>query len=211
MTVSATYRILATALLAAGCLLPLGCAPSDTSGPPAATKRKTLVEEVQSAETATPADNPAPALVMGDQKTLDQWLGEYRGNVVLVDFWATWCGPCVERMPHVVEMEKAHRDDGLKLITVSMDEPEDEAKVVALLDKMGAAGRHLLTRYGAGTAFAEAFDIPGDVPFYRLYDRTGKLRYQFSASPDSGRGTLPLDELDQHVAELLADNGKIQR
>ena len=49
-------------------------------------------------------------------------LSTYRGKVVLLDFWATWCVPCREEIPHFVEMQNKYRDQGLQIIGVSMDD-----------------------------------------------------------------------------------------
>jgi len=49
-------------------------------------------------------------------------LSTYRGKVVLLDFWATWCVPCREEIPHFVDMQNQYRDQGLQIIGVSMDD-----------------------------------------------------------------------------------------
>jgi thiol-disulfide isomerase/thioredoxin len=53
-------------------------------------------------------------------QTLD--LSAYRGKVVLLDFWATWCDPCRDKIPHLVELQNKYRDQGLQIIGVSMDD-----------------------------------------------------------------------------------------
>ena len=49
-------------------------------------------------------------------------LSGYRGKVVLLDFWATWCEPCQEEIPHFVELQDEYRDQGLQIIGISMDD-----------------------------------------------------------------------------------------
>jgi peroxiredoxin len=55
-------------------------------------------------------------------------LSSYRGKVVLLDFWATWCVPCREEIPHFVELQDKYRDRGLQIIGVSMDDSADPVR-----------------------------------------------------------------------------------
>src|SRR5262245_46769570 len=57
--------------------------------------------------------------------TIDRAVRERKGSVVLVDFWATWCGPCVERFPHLVGLHQKYGDLGLVCVSVSVDDPEE--------------------------------------------------------------------------------------
>ena len=63
---------------------------------------------------------PPFSLATLDGKTLE--LSSYRGKVVLLDFWATWCTPCRDEIPHLVEMQNKYGNDGLQIIGVSMDD-----------------------------------------------------------------------------------------
>jgi len=141
------------------------------------------------------------SLAIVDEKGLEQAVARQKGKVVLVDFWATWCGPCKEGFPHVVELYKRYADRGL-VISVSMDDPEDEPAVRSFLEQQGAVFDNFISRYGTGSEGFEAFEIGGGgVPFYRLYNRGGELVRTFSS------GGEPIDpaELDAAVEALLAE------
>ena len=55
-------------------------------------------------------------------------LSDYRGKVVLLDFWATWCTPCREEIPHLVELQNKYRDQGLQIIGISMDDSPEPVR-----------------------------------------------------------------------------------
>lgn len=79
------------------------------------------------------SSNAKPKLLAPDF-TLPQLAGQplslssYRGKVVLLDFWATWCVPCREETPHFVELQKKYTDRGLQIIGVSMDDSADPVR-----------------------------------------------------------------------------------
>lgn len=159
----------------------------------------------QSAPAAPPATSPGITLRDVDGDGLRAAVAAHPGKVVLVDMWATWCGPCLERFPHIVELHRQHRDAGLAVISLSVDEPTEREAVLRFLNEQQADFDNLLGIYGVGTAAADAFEYGGDVPFYKLYDRRGKLRHQFSGDPREGIESI--ENLDQRLAELLAEPG----
>ncbi len=61
---------------------------------------------------------------------------QHRGQVVLLNFWATWCPPCIVEFPEIVSLEKTYRDHGLVVVSVSADFPKDiDSKLLPFLDK----------------------------------------------------------------------------
>jgi peroxiredoxin len=55
-------------------------------------------------------------------------LSDYRGKLVLLDFWATWCDPCREEIPRFVELQNKYRDQGLQIIGISMDDDPEAVR-----------------------------------------------------------------------------------
>ena len=94
----------------------------------------------------------------------------YRGKVVLVDFWATWCGPCRREMPHVKELYEKHNGKGFDVVGISLD--EDQEALAAYLEENAIAWETLA---GEGTQdLAEKYGVRG-IPTMMLVDKDGKI------------------------------------
>jgi thiol-disulfide isomerase/thioredoxin len=94
----------------------------------------------------------------------------YRGKVVLVDFWATWCGPCRAAMPHVREFYEQHREAGLEVLGVSLDDDQE-----ALADYLKENRLPWPTLAGDATQeLAEKYKVQA-IPTMMLVDRAGKV------------------------------------
>jgi thiol-disulfide isomerase/thioredoxin len=148
-----------------------------------------------------PAAAPISLRVAGADE-YQQTLETLRGNVVLVDFWATWCAPCVKQFPHTVGLHSEYKDRGLAVISVSLNEPAEVPQVREFLEGQGARFENLLSKYGGGTEAIDAFSLPGPVPCYRVYDRQGKLHREFAVDPSAERQFTP-DDIEAAVNELL--------
>ena len=154
----------------------------------------------------TPSAPTSVVLTPVDRAAYDAAIAQLGGKVVLVDFWATWCLPCVEQLPHTLEVGQKQRDSGLAVVTVSCDEPAESERVARFLTDQNAAGAtNLISQFGGSPNTMEAFEITsGAVPFYKLYDREGRLRQTFGVSPLAKKQFTPAD-IEAAVEQLLAE------
>jgi peroxiredoxin len=98
-------------------------------------------------------------------------LGEQRGQVVLVNFWASWCGPCREEMPQLNRLYDKYRGAGLVMLGVNVD--EDPAKAAAVAAQLGVRFPVLLDSDKQVSGRYELSAMPSTV----LIDRNGKVRF----------------------------------
>ena len=99
-----------------------------------------------------------------------------RGKVVLIDFWATWCGPCIREMPSIVELKKKYGEQGLVILGVSLDRPNAKQKILDNMKRLGMDWPQIYDGQGWKTAPARLNNIRS-IPATIILDRTGKARY----------------------------------
>lgn len=121
------------------------------------------------------------ALLPMDEAGYRKMLAANQGKVLLVDFWASWCQPCRAEMPRLVKLEASLRARGFQLVTISADEPEQEATARKFLGETGVPGPWYLKKPKNDSAFIDAVDQrwSGALPAMYLYDRTGRKRQIF--------------------------------
>ena len=115
---------------------------------------------------------------------------DIKGKVKLIDFWASWCGPCRGENPHVVEIYKEYHPKGLEIFGVSLDNNK-EAWVKAIADD-GLVWKHGSDLKGWQSAPAKLYSVTG-IPHTILLDENNKIIAK----------NLRGDELKQKIAELL--------
>ena len=152
------------------------------------------------------ADEKGPAITVrpADRQVYEDLLKQHQGKVVLVDCWATWCLSCMEQFPHTVKLHEQYASEGLAVISVNFDEPENVTAVKEVLAARRAVFDNLQSKWGSGEQSFEAFDIKsGTLPEYKLYDRTGQLRETFLVDPSADKQFTP-EDIERSVKALLA-------
>jgi thiol-disulfide isomerase/thioredoxin len=119
-------------------------------------------------------------------------MADLRGKVVLIDFWATWCKPCIAEMPHVQRVYAAYHERGFEILGISLDKAGDREKLVQLVAKLDLPWSQSFTGDGWEHPVARRFTVSA-IPATFLFDQSGLLV-----------GTDLRDEaLDAAVAKLL--------
>lgn len=153
-------------------------------------------------------ENPAGGeitLRVVDGKQFAAIVARHKNQVVLVDFWATYCGPCRKQFPHTVELSDKYGAQGLATISVCCDDPEKDRQALDFLKKNKARFENLRSKFGSDEETFTTFDIEGGaLPHYKLYDRKGKLRHTFGTDPDAER-QFTTDDIDAAVQKLLSE------
>ena len=147
------------------------------------------------AKQIAPAKNqPAPDFSLKDLSGKQVRLSDYKGKVVMVNFWATWCGPCHMETPWLVELHEQYQQKGLEIIGVSVDSLNeyDPAEVKEFATEHKINYPIVMGTQEMVTAFGPVSGIPTTI----LIDRQGVIRYRH-------RGLASFDELKEKVTGLL--------
>lgn len=133
---------------------------------------------------AKQADGPKAVSVVDtvDLAGLERSLAAQRGHAVLLNFWATWCPPCVEEMPDLVEVARKYEGRGARVLLVSYDgqlsdgpPAEIEADVRAFLAKRDWGLPVHVAAHESVKAIEERYALPGPIPVTLAFDKDGKL------------------------------------
>jgi len=138
-------------------------------------------------------DGLAPAFTLKDARGVARSLGDFKGKVVMLNFWATWCVPCQVEMPDLVKWQKENRARGLEIIGVTFP-PESRSKVIRMTRRFKLNYRVLF-----GTpSVTELYGVGDVLPTTIIIDRNGKIRGRIL-------GIVAAEEFKETVEPLLND------
>jgi thiol-disulfide isomerase/thioredoxin len=129
-----------------------------------------------------------------DANDLNAWMANQKGKAILVDYWATWCVPCVEKFPKIIALEEKHRDQGLVVVAVNMNEQTDVATVSKFLNLHKPPFEQKMAIGKSSEAF-ENFNLDS-LPTYRIHRLNGEVVHLFDGSSEFA-------EIETSIIELL--------
>lgn len=148
----------------------------------------------QAARTAPAIQRAAPDFSRVDLGGKNIKLTSYRGKVVLLNFWATWCAPCLAEMPAFAKWQQEYGSEKLQVIGVSMD--DSRVEVVAAASKLKLNYPVLMGDEHLGAAYGGILGLPATF----LIDRNGRIRARYQGAADLAR-------IKEEVESLLKTPG----
>lgn len=185
----AAMGIVAVAILLLTMLTPGGV---DPDAPPPAADGSTASGSAVDPKDGDAVGKPAPLdFTLKDMNGVDVKLASFKGKIILLNFWATWCGPCRAEIPALVELQKQYPDD-LVVLGFSVDDPVDKLKPYATQYKINYPVLVGSGREEVQDAFGPLWGIPVSV----IIGRDGTI-----ARKHSGIGTK--EQFEQEIKSLL--------
>ena len=131
-----------------------------------------LLEELLITVSKLTAGKPAPDFTLEDVNGKQVSLRDFEGKIVYLDFWATWCGPCMRELPHLEKLMEALKGKDVVFLGISFDGEEEAWKT--MVREKNLQGVHVIAHGGFRSEVAESYNIIG-IPQYYIVDRDGKI------------------------------------
>ena len=135
--------------------------------------------------------HPAPAFTLKDIRGRTVRLSDFKGKVVLINFWATWCPPCRAEMPELVKLQKEYESQGLQLVGITL--PKYKQRSVSKIISQLRINYPIL--FGTQKT-ANLFNVDEVLPVTIIIDRSGTVR-------DRILGIIAPEEFEEKVKRLL--------
>ncbi|HMP30265.1 MAG TPA: TlpA disulfide reductase family protein [Saprospiraceae bacterium] len=121
-------------------------------------------------------------------------LSDFKGKLVYIDIWATWCGPCIKQMPALKEIIKEYEGKNIAFVVISVDDKKDYAKWKKMVPVYNVGGTHLISDNALNSEFMKSYGV-GLIPRSILIDTEGNIINNFAPKPSDENLRAVLDQL----------------
>jgi thiol-disulfide isomerase/thioredoxin len=175
-----------------GTLVILGCRPA--AAPVSVSNKPISINDVPINGTQSRPMKPLPEMSWTGFDGTVQKLKDFQGKVVVLDFWATYCPPCIEEIPHLMDLKARYPDD-LEVIGLHVGGEEDQPKVPEFVERLNIT---YPLAYPEDALSAYVFNRETAIPQTAVFDRTGKMVKRIA-----GFDAAIKSELDQAIAAAI--------
>ncbi len=143
-------------------------------------EKKAVTPATKPASITLKVGDPAPPLKVSKWMQGTEVASLEKGKIYVVDFWATWCGPCIVMMPHLGEMQREYKNQGVTIIGFSAIDPSNsEEKVRAFVEKRGPKLGYTFAFSDNRDTYKDWFEAAGSkgFPFTFVVDKAGNIAY----------------------------------
>lgn len=147
---------------------------------------------VTNLEPAPKVGHPAPDFTLVDLEGEPVSLSDFRGKPVILNFWATWCGPCRLEMPHLQESYAAHQADDLVILAVNLTQDDDPDAIPPFIEEFGLTFPVILDEAGEMRQLYQLFGQPASV----FIDRDGIITEYW-------QGPINQQFIEERLAKIL--------
>lgn len=133
-------------------------------------------------------------------------IAKQAGKVVVVDYWATWCIPCIKNFHHSVDWSHDYAKEGLTVMSVSFDDPDSQEAVLKFLREQHAGIKNFQASGDLEQAM-EVFEIDGGaLPHFKIFGRDGKLIQKFGGDVDKPTSHRDVERVLRETLGLPAED-----
>jgi len=123
-------------------------------------------------QTGVNLHNIAPDFTLPDQNGVERSLYDYQGKLVLIDFWASWCGFCSEENPELKKLYNTYRDSGFEILSVSLD--TKRSSWINGINNQSLPFVHVSDLNGFSSPVAQTYKV-GSIPHFVVVDEKGRI------------------------------------
>lgn len=134
-----------------------------------------ILSRIETIETVTELEGtPSPGFKFENYAGGTSKLEDFKGKYVLIDVWATWCGPCVYQMPYLEKIQEQYKDKNITFVSISIDNKKDRDKWRKFIADNQPNGTQLMADKGFSSKFAKEYAIKS-IPRFIIIDPEGKV------------------------------------